>query len=252
MRVKSVRIENFKQFASLRADFGELDCLVGANNSGKTTLLQALALFDFCVHHCLAKKNGHVPKNGGEQKPAHFELTNRTVAPEDFYVLPVTNPMDLWTNRTAMEGRKQKRIKVEVALSDGAVVTATVKLDFNRFGISIETSDTSQEALARLVELKISYLPVFSMFHPREERRMKPAIVLAQVFNREHGLAIKRWHELDTRIHRLQHRPTLPLFADHDRAGTAVTFRAAFLGAHAPGALANKFEHAHGRRNIVD
>ncbi|MBS0202511.1 MAG: AAA family ATPase [Planctomycetes bacterium] len=177
MRVRSVRIENFKQFASLRADFGELDCLVGANNSGKTTLLQALALFDFCAHHCLAKKNGNGSKDGGEERQSHLELTNRTVAPEDFYVLPVTNPMDLWTNRKAMEGGKQRRIKVEVTLSDNTVVTATVKLDFNRFGISIETSDESQEALLRLVQLKIAYLPVFSMFHPREERRMKPAIM---------------------------------------------------------------------------
>jgi AAA domain, putative AbiEii toxin, Type IV TA system len=165
MRVKSVRINNFKRFGNVSAEFGLLDCLVGANNSGKTTLLQALALFDFCVHHCLNRKNGHL------------ELTNRTIAPEDFYVLPVTNPIDLWTDRKAMQGGKQRRIKVTVGLDNGMEVTATVKLDFNRFGISIESSDTTQAALMELVELRISYLPVFSMFSPREERRLSVAIV---------------------------------------------------------------------------
>ncbi|MGE0379201.1 MAG: AAA family ATPase, partial [Planctomycetaceae bacterium] len=80
MRIKRVKIENFKRFESLDVELFGLDCLVGANNSGKTTLLQALALFDFCIHHCLERRNGEL------------KLKNRTISPEDFYVLPVTNP----------------------------------------------------------------------------------------------------------------------------------------------------------------
>lgn len=190
MRVKSVRIENFKQFASLRADFGELDCLVGANNSGKTTLLQALAMFDFCVHHCLTKKNGNLPKNGGEQKPVHLELTSRLISPEDFFVLPVTNPADLWTDRDVMDGARSRPISVEVTFDDGLMVTARVTLDFNRFAMSIETSDDSQAALARLVEMKISYLPVFSRFLPREEKRTGPAVF--DEVSRGHGTGVIR------------------------------------------------------------
>ncbi len=164
MQVKSVRIQNFKRFESLQVEHTSMDCLVGANNSGKTTLLQALALFDFCVHHCLDRKNGQL------------QLRRRTISPEDFYVLPVTNPMDIWHERRTMAGGKQRRVNVAVELDSGDQVTATVKLDFNRFGVGIETSDESQEALNRLLDLRISYLPVFSMFLPREERRLSAAI----------------------------------------------------------------------------
>ncbi|MGO8680441.1 MAG: AAA family ATPase [Limisphaerales bacterium] len=52
MLIRKVHIENFKRWESLDAELKPLDCLVGPNNSGKTTLLQALALFDFGVHHC--------------------------------------------------------------------------------------------------------------------------------------------------------------------------------------------------------
>ncbi|MCH7726990.1 MAG: AAA family ATPase [Planctomycetes bacterium] len=176
MRVKTVKIENFKRFETLEVDLGALDCLVGANNSGKTTLLQALALFDFCVHHCLERKNGQ------------FKLRPRTIAPEDFYVLPVSNAMDIWHERRTMAGGKQRRVKVSVLLDTGNEVTATLKLDFNRFGVSVAASNRSQEGLTELAELRIAYLPVFSMFLPREERRIGVAIEDELVRGRVHSI----------------------------------------------------------------
>jgi predicted ATPase len=177
MRVNKVAIENFKQFESVEVELREFDCLVGANNSGKTTLLQALALFDFCIHHCLQRRNGEAePSNSSAEARGRIELRNRTVAPEEFYVLPVSNPMDIWTDRKTMQGGKQRRIRVTVVFDNGRKVTATVKLDFNRFGVSIEPSDNSQEFLLELLNFRIAYLPVFSMFLPREERRLSAAI----------------------------------------------------------------------------
>jgi len=177
MRVNRVIIENFKRFESVQVDLRDFDCLVGANNSGKTTLLQALALFDFCTHHSLQRRNDETGRpGGGSEGRGRIELRNRTIAPEDFYVLPVSNPMDIWTDRKTMQGGKQRRIRVTVVFDTGLKVTATVKLDFNRFGVSIVPSDGSQEALAQLLEFRMAYLPVFSMFLPREERRLSAAI----------------------------------------------------------------------------
>jgi len=176
MRIKTVQIQNFKRFERLEVTLGPMDCLVGANNSGKTTLLQALALFDFCVHHCLERKNGR------------FQLRRRTIAPEDFYVLPVTNPMDIWHERRTMGAGKQRRVSVSVVLDSGDEVSATVKLDYNRFGVVVQTSDESQEALQRLTDLRIAYLPVFSMFLPREERRLVAAIEDELVRGRVHSV----------------------------------------------------------------
>jgi predicted ATPase len=164
MRLMNVHIENFKRFENLDVQLEPLNCLVGPNNSGKTTLLQALALFDFCVHHCLNRKN------------AQLEIRRRSIPPEEFYVLPVSNPMELWTDRRAMAGRKQKIINVRATFEYGREVTATVKLDFNRFGVGIESTDQSQEWLEQLSGHRIAYLPVFSVFLAEEERRM-PAVI---------------------------------------------------------------------------
>jgi predicted ATPase len=176
MLLTHVHIENFKRFETLDIDLEPFDCLVGPNNSGKTTLLQALALFDFCLHHCLNKKNGG------------FELKRRTIQPEEFYVLPVANPMDLWTDRKSMAGGKQNIIKICATFDRQREVTATVKLDFNRFGIGIESSEESHAWLQELAGFRIAYLPVFSMFLAQEERRTPAVIEDALARGRVHSV----------------------------------------------------------------
>ncbi len=164
MRLTRVELENFKQFERVSVDLGPLNCLVGANNSGKTSLLQALALFDFCVHHCLTRKNGV------------FDIRRRTIPPEELYVLPVSNPTDLWTDRKTQAGGKQKVIAIRATFERGPSVTATLKLDYNRFGVGIESTEVSQEWLSRLADHRIAYLPVFSVFLAQEERRTKAVL----------------------------------------------------------------------------
>jgi predicted ATP-dependent endonuclease of OLD family len=73
MKIKKITLKNFKKFENLTLTLQSLDCLVGGNNSGKSTLLQSLALFDFCLHQCLTKPNG---------KP--ISLKNRAILEEDF------------------------------------------------------------------------------------------------------------------------------------------------------------------------
>ncbi len=164
MLVKHVKIENFKQFDKLNLELRSLDCLVGPNNSGKTTLLQALALSDFCAHHSLGSKNGEL------------ELKRRNISPEEFYVLPVSSPVDLWTDRKTQARGKHKIIKITLTFEEGQPVTAAVDLNYNLFNVSIECPEKSQEWLRRLQQVRISYLPVFSMFLPQEERRT-PAVI---------------------------------------------------------------------------
>lgn len=45
MRAKSVRMQNFRSFADMTVELGDLTILIGANGTGKTTVLDALALF---------------------------------------------------------------------------------------------------------------------------------------------------------------------------------------------------------------
>lgn len=164
MRINKVKIENFKRFENLDVEIQSFDCLVGPNNSGKTTLLQALALFDFCLHLCLSGKNGQI------------ELRPRSISPEEFYVLPVSNPVDLWTNRQTQARGKHKIIRIGITFDEGVPVTAAVDLSYNRFSVTIESSAIDQEWLRKLRQVRIAYLPVFSMFLPQEERRT-PAVI---------------------------------------------------------------------------
>jgi len=164
MRLLKVRVENFKRFQTLEVPLEPLNCLVGPNNSGKTTLLQALALFDFCAHHCLTRVNGSL------------QLKRRTIPPDEFYVLPISNPVELWTDQRTMADRKQKVIRVALTFDDDRTATATVKLDYNRFGVGVECSDESEEWLSQFANYRIAYLPVFSVFLAQEERRT-PAVI---------------------------------------------------------------------------
>jgi predicted ATP-binding protein involved in virulence len=164
MLIRKVHIENFKRWDSLDAELKPLDCLVGPNNSGKTTLLQALALFDFGVHHCLSGKNGGL------------EIKRRTISPEDFYIIPCANPVDLWTNRTTQAGGKHKIIKIRVVFDNELETTVSIDLNYNRFGVALDCSDQSPLSLQELAKLRIAYLPVFSTFLTQEERKT-PAVI---------------------------------------------------------------------------
>ncbi|MBM3824308.1 MAG: hypothetical protein FJ404_15715 [Verrucomicrobia bacterium] len=164
MLIRKVHIENFKRWELLEAELKPLDCLVGPNNSGKTTLLQALALFDFGVHHCLSGKNGGL------------EIKSRSISPEDFYVIPCANPVDLWTNRKTQAASKHRIIKIQVLFENELEATVSIDLTYNRFGVSLDCSNDSPETLDALRQLRISYLPVFSTFLTQEERKT-PAVI---------------------------------------------------------------------------
>ncbi|MBN1868866.1 AAA family ATPase [Candidatus Sumerlaeota bacterium] len=171
MFIRRVTIKNFKRLVNVDdVELRPFLCVVGANNSGKTTLLQALALSEFCVHQCLSRKSA----SNGETGP--IEIKNRSLGAEEFFALPLAKPDHLWADRVVLRERQPRVMQIRVVFDNDVEVTSEVKLSFNRLGISVDSSDESQEWLEKMKNLRISYLPVFSSFLAQEERRTRVAI----------------------------------------------------------------------------
>lgn len=88
--LQRLNVERFKAFAEFSLDLGRITLLVGANSSGKTSLLQAIRLFFWCVQVCgrhgkdgITFKKAVMPFSEFTLIPAHElrELVHRGVTP---------------------------------------------------------------------------------------------------------------------------------------------------------------------------
>ncbi len=151
-----LHIENFKQFEVLDLKLRDFNLLVGPNNSGKSTALQACAVFNFCYQACLERKNG--------------ELTfqSRTFGPDEFVIIPAAEPKDLWKDRKVQKGNNPIPIRVIGGLRGGQEYEFEVTLRFNRFSVQ---NKSKIPPLPDSVALNITLIPGYSGFIPREERR---------------------------------------------------------------------------------
>ena len=84
--IKKVVLRNFKRFKEETFEFNSFDLIVGANNSGKSTILQALAIWQYCVDQfSLEKRTGK---------------TGIQIVLPNFTALPVPEFNLLWKDRT--------------------------------------------------------------------------------------------------------------------------------------------------------
>lgn len=100
--ITKLTLRNFKSIREQVYDFARFDLLVGRNNSGKSTVLQALAIWQFCVDEF------HRTTRSGS-KGIQVILPNFTALP-----LPEFNL--LWTDRTDRHwpNKKQEYILIEI------------------------------------------------------------------------------------------------------------------------------------------
>jgi len=84
-----IRIRNFKRFEDSEIELGKAVLLIGPNNSGKTTALQALALWDIGLRRWNEKRKG---KSSPEKRPGV------TVNRRDLVSIPVPVANLLWRN----------------------------------------------------------------------------------------------------------------------------------------------------------
>jgi len=85
--LETLKLERFKRFESFEINFDQITLLVGSNGSGKTSILQAVRLFFWCIQNCLGGANTFrkavIPFSNFDLIPAHElrELAFRGTTP---------------------------------------------------------------------------------------------------------------------------------------------------------------------------
>ena len=94
-----LKVRNFKLFEEIDIELDQHVVFVGPNNSGKTTALQALALWE-------VGKNRWLEKRGGEDLPT--KRPGVTINRRDLLALPVPSANLLWRNLRTRNVRRDK------------------------------------------------------------------------------------------------------------------------------------------------
>ncbi|MBN8463244.1 MAG: AAA family ATPase [Dechloromonas sp.] len=104
------RIEGFKRLHSAEIELGPVSVLIGPNNSGKTTALQALALWDIGRRRWTEKREGS----------SRTKRTGVTINRRDLYAIPTPSAKLLWndlhTHELDRSDGKPKTDKVLITL----------------------------------------------------------------------------------------------------------------------------------------
>jgi len=163
--ITRVRINHFKQFDEEIFDLNDHIILAGPNNSGKTTLLQAIAVWNMALQKWLIKRTASKAK----------QRTGVTITRKDFTAIPLMEMNLLWTNRsTALkkdelrEGQKLGTSRVMKITLEGATGDETweLALEFHynsEESISVKPSPEHMDNIPRATqEFQVVHVPPFS------------------------------------------------------------------------------------------
>jgi len=171
-------IRKFKLFDDVEIELSDRVVLVGPNNSGKTSALQAIALWDVGAKRWLEKRgSGAVP----EKRPGV------TINRRDLLALPVPAANLLWRNLRTQATRQQggtEKIYVEIELegvANGATWSGALEFYYANeesfYCRTLPGADAQRTQLpAAAAELRIAYLPPMSGLAPTETRLDEGAI----------------------------------------------------------------------------
>ena len=205
--ITTLTLKNFKSIEEQTYEFAQFDLLVGRNNSGKSTILQALAIWQFCVDEFR-----RVKRQGS---------TGKQVVLPNFTALPVPEFNLLWREKTDRRypikndgSRKQEFILVEI---DVTWITDTPEPKKFSFGVKLRYSSPQtiyaipSEGWKDFRKLErhpnqsnpllplIAYVPPFSGLEPNEEWRddgpLRKQVGKAQPGSVLRNLLLRVWEE---------------------------------------------------------
>jgi len=168
-------VKNFKRFDDVEIDLGNPVVFIGPNNSGKTTALQALALWNIGAKKWREKKGASPPK----------ERSGVTINRRDLIAVPVPNSNLLWRNlhvrdleRTPKLRTKNVRIDIIVeGVSEGIQWKCGLEFDYaNPESFYCRPLRGNNESLKRIpvpeyaAEANVAFLPPMSGLAAQETR----------------------------------------------------------------------------------
>jgi Fe-S cluster assembly ATPase SufC len=171
-------IRNFKLFDKVEIELGERVVFIGPNNSGKTSALQAIALWDVGVKRWLEKR-------GSEEIPT--ERAGVTINRQDLIAIPVPSAKLLWRDLHVREGERladktrTRNVRLEIGVegtggrADEKVWQCHLEFDYaNEESIycrpPLGPDGRRMSVPSHLRNLQVAYLPPMSGLAAREDR----------------------------------------------------------------------------------
>lgn len=171
----NITIRNFKGFDEVSFELGDRVVLIGPNNSGKTSSLQALALWDIGLKRWIEKRGtGSAPK-----KRAGVAINRR-----DLITVPVPTANLLWRNlhvRESTKGKGTQNIRIEIiveGVSAGANWACGLEFDYANeesfYCRPLRSGDDIEQELPAIpvqsTDIRVAYLPPMSGLTATETR----------------------------------------------------------------------------------
>ncbi len=176
-----LRIRNFKLFKDVEIELGERVVFVGPNNSGKTSALQALALWNVGVRRWVERRGaGDIPR----------ERAGVTLNRRDLIAVPVPTANLLWRDVHLRQGyreegqTKTKNVLIEIdveGVDNGRLWTTSLEFDYANEETFYCRSRIGQDGVRLQVPseaagVRLAYLPPMSGLASNETRLDEGAI----------------------------------------------------------------------------
>lgn len=175
--ITKIRIKNFRQIEDQTLDFSQSVVVIGPNNGGKTSLLQAISLLAISVKEWGAQRL--------TKKSTATKRTGVAINLEQLLNIPIANFKELWRDMNVREGAVNqagkpiaKNIRIEIH-AEGFTHHTQWKVGFEYdYGrdsliyarLTNDENGTPYEFPKILLEEKIGYLPSVAGLKPVEDK----------------------------------------------------------------------------------
>lgn len=154
MKIRSIVVENFKQFSSLKVTCRESNILVGPNNSGKSTILDALR-----ISHDVLRHNFRI-------KPHRETFEGDVCASHDLAHSAIKIPIE---NIARNYSEKQAKIRVKIENGSELVILLHPEKTIKSHLKAEDSAENTTQWYKKQFPLKLVSVPTLGPFEESEK-----------------------------------------------------------------------------------